>query len=164
MRSGGQPFRRGLLHSFRCAFRGVWLCLCSERNMRIHALACGYVLFFAVKMGIAWGELALLLLAVGMVTAAEALNTAIEKLCDFVQPQQDRRIGVVKDMAAGGVALSAAFAALTGAAVLLRPELWEVLRQIAGTPWKLTLFAVSLGASLWVVFGLPLVRPGDRRE
>ncbi len=103
--------RRTLFHSFRDAFRGVWLCLRSERNMRIHALACGYVLFFALQIGVSQGELAVLLLAMGMVTAAEALNTAVEKLCDFTEPKQDWRIGFVKDIAAGGVVLSAAFAA-----------------------------------------------------
>ena len=64
--------RRTLFHSFRDAFRGVWLCLRSERNMRIHALACGYVLFFALQIGVSQGELAVLLLAMGMVTAAAA--------------------------------------------------------------------------------------------
>lgn len=158
MRQGGRPPRRSLFHSFRDAFRGVWLCLRSERNMRIHALACGYVLFFAFKMEVTRGELALLLLAMGMVTAAEALNTSIEKLCDFAQPQQDQRIGIVKDMAAGGVVLSAVFAALTGAAVLVRPRLWQVVLDIAGSPGNLVLFAASLLAGGLLVFAVPLKR------
>ena len=33
--------------------------------MRIHGLACGYVVFFALKMGVSRGELACLLLAMG---------------------------------------------------------------------------------------------------
>lgn len=158
MSQGGRPPRRSLLHSFRDAFRGVWLCLRSERNMRIHALACGYVLFFAFKIEVTRGELALLLLAMGMVTAAEALNTSIEKLCDFAQPQQDQRIGIVKDMAAGGVVLSAVFAALTGAAVLVRPRLWQVVLDIAGNPGNLILFAASLLAGGLLVFAVPLKR------
>lgn len=126
--------------------------------MRIHALACGYVLFFAFKIEVTRGELALLLLAMGMVTAAEALNTSIEKLCDFAQPQQDQRIGIVKDMAAGGVVLSAVFAALTGAAVLVRPRLWQVVLDIAGNPGNLILFAASLLAGGLLVFAVPLKR------
>lgn len=154
----GQTRRRGLLFSFRNAFWGVWLCLRSERNMRIHALACGYVLFAASQIGATRAELAVLLLAMGMVTAAEALNTSIEKLCDFAQPRQDRRIGRVKDMAAGGVVLSAAFAALAGAAVLARPELVQALQKLAAAPWKLALFAASLAASGLLVFAVPLKR------
>lgn len=150
--------RRTLLHSFRDAFRGVWLCLRSERNMRIHALACGYVLFFAAQIQVSRGELAVLLLAMGAVTAAEALNTSIEKLCDFTEPKQDWHIGFVKDMAAGGVVLSAGFAALAGIAILARPALWQVLEGLIAVPWKLALLAASLIAGGLLVFAVPLKR------
>ena len=148
--------RRSLPHSFRDAFRGVWLCVRSERNMRIHAAACGYVLFFALKMGLHRGELACLLLAMGLVTAAETMNTSIEKLCDRYHPGRDPAIGRVKDLAAGAVVLSALFAALTGGAVLLRPELWTAVVDIARTPWKLALFAASSAASVLIIFVVPL--------
>lgn len=126
--------------------------------MRIHALACGYVLFFAVRIQVSRGELAVLLLAMGMVTAAEALNTSVEKLCDFVQPKQDRHIGAVKDMAAGGVVLSAGFAALAGLVILVRPTLWQVLAGFIAVPWKLGLFAASLIVGGLLVFVVPLKR------
>lgn len=147
--------KRSLLHSFRDAFRGVWLCLRSERNMRIHAAACGYVLFFALKMGLDRGELACLLLSMGLVTGAEAMNTAVERLCDFVHPGQHEDIGRVKDLAAGAVALCAVFAALTGGAVLLRPELWAAVMDIVGTGWKLGVFGASVVVSAVLVFLVP---------
>ncbi|RKJ41419.1 diacylglycerol kinase family protein [Acutalibacter sp. 1XD8-33] len=149
---------RSLFHSFRDAFKGVWRCLQSERNMRIHAAACGYVLFFAAKSGVHGGELACLLLAMGAVTAAEAMNTSVEKLCDFVENKRDPRIAAVKDMAAGAVVLSALFAALAGGAVLLRPELWAAVLDIAGTPWKLGAFGASALACALLIFAAPLKR------
>ena len=142
--------------SFRDAFRGAWLCLRSERNMRIHAAACGYVLFFALKMGLERGELACLLLSMGLVTGVEAMNTAVEKLCDHVCKQQNPEIGRVKDLAAGAVLLCAIFAALMGGAVLLRPELWAVIMDIVGTGWKLGAFGASVAASLGLIFLVPL--------
>lgn len=150
--------RRSLVQSFRDAVRGIWRCVQSERNMRIHALACGYVMFFALQIHASRGELALLFLAMGLVTAAEALNTAVEKLSDFVEPARDERIGRIKDMAAGGVLLGAVFAALAGCAVFLRPELRHVLAELAGTPWKLALLAASLIAGGLLVFAVPLKR------
>lgn len=123
--------------------------------MRIHAAACGYVLFFAVKSGVHGGELACLLLAMGAVTAAEAMNTSVEKLCDFVEDKQNPKIAAVKDMAAGAVVLSALFAALAGGAVLLRPELWQTVREIAGTPWELGAFGASLAACALLIFVVP---------
>lgn len=37
----------------------------------------------------------------GLMLVAEILNTAIESLCDYVEPRYDPRIGKIKDMAAG---------------------------------------------------------------
>lgn len=126
--------------------------------MRIHGTACGYVLFFAFKMGIDRGEMACLLLAMGLVTGAEAMNTAVEKLCDRVSREQDPAIGRVKDLAAGAVLLCAIFAALVGGAVLLRPELWEAVIDIVGTAWKLAAFGASVVGSLLLVFVAPVKR------
>lgn len=148
--------KRSLAHSFRDAFRGAALCFLSERNMRIHGIACGYVLFFAFKMGISGGELACLLLAMGLVTGAEAMNTAVEKLCDHVCREKNPEIGRVKDLAAGAVLLCAIFAALTGGAVLLRPEMWGAVMDIVGTAWKLGVFGASAAASVILVFVVPV--------
>lgn len=126
--------------------------------MRIHAVACGYVLFFALKMGVSRGELACLLLAIGGVTCAEAMNTSIEKLCDYAQKRHSRLIGNVKDLAAGAVLLSAVFAALAGGVVLLRPELWTILREMAASPGALAGFALSAAASAAAVFAVPLMK------
>lgn len=46
-------------------------------------------------------------LAVVVVLAVEALNTAIEKLSDFVHKEHHNRIGFIKDVAAGGVFFAA---------------------------------------------------------
>lgn len=37
----------------------------------------------------------------GLMLVAEILNTTIESLCDYVQPNHDHRIKQIKDMAAG---------------------------------------------------------------
>ena len=100
--------KRRLWHSFADAFRGIGCCIKSERNMRIHLVACAYVLFFASQLSLSRGEMACLLLAIGGVMTAETLNTALEKLCDFAQKNLNRYIRVIKDMAAGAVLLSAA--------------------------------------------------------
>ena len=73
----------------------------------------------AACLRVSGAEWACLLLAMGMVTAAEALNTAIERLCDFVEEGRNPQIGMIKDIAAGAVLLAALFAAAVGAAVFL---------------------------------------------
>lgn len=44
----------------------------------------------------------------GLMLIAEIFNTAIEELCDFVQPNFEPRIGRIKDMAAAAVTISVA--------------------------------------------------------
>lgn len=122
--------------------------------MRVHAVACGYVLFFAFRLELSRGELACLFLTMGAVTAAECMNTAVEKLSDFTEKRYNPRIRVVKDLAAGAVLLSAIAAAFVGVAVLWRPELWTSIKELCASPVSLALLAASvLAAVLFVVLG-----------
>jgi diacylglycerol kinase (ATP) len=61
------------------------------------------------------------LLAAGLVIAMEVANTALEKLCDYVQPEREKRIGIIKDIAAAGV-LWAALTALFIAGLIYIPK------------------------------------------
>jgi diacylglycerol kinase (ATP) len=51
-------------------------------------------------------DFALVLMATGMMLVAELLNSAIEMLCDFVEPHEDVRIGRIKDIAAAAAGVS----------------------------------------------------------
>lgn len=144
--------KRRLWHSFADAFRGIGCCIKSERNMRIHLVACAYVLFFASQLSLSRGEMACLLLAIGGVMTAETLNTALEKLCDFAQKNLNRYIRVIKDMAAGAVLLSAIAALLVGIVILFRPELWALLWGIVSHPVALGLLALSLAVAAGFIF------------
>ncbi|MFQ4139172.1 diacylglycerol kinase [Nodosilinea sp. PGN35] len=53
-----------------------------------------------------WIDVGLILLAMGLVLISELFNSAIEVLCDFVEPQQNDRIRVTKDIAAAAAGLS----------------------------------------------------------
>lgn len=146
------PRGRTLIDSFRDAFRGIGDCMLSERNMRIHLTACCYVLFFAFRLGLTRGEIACLVLTIGAVMSAEAMNTAVEKLCDFTQKHLNPHIRVVKDVAAGAVLLCALAAVLVGAVIFLRPELWQTVVELCSDPLSLALFLLSLIAALIFVF------------
>ena len=50
-----------------------------------------------------WVDVLVLVVATTTLLAAELLNTAIEDLCDFVEPRFDPRIGRIKDIAAAAV-------------------------------------------------------------
>jgi diacylglycerol kinase (ATP) len=73
-------------------------------------------------------EIALLVLLGAVLLAVETLNTAIEMLCNYVQPQHDPRIGKIKDVSAGATAVTEIGAAII-VAVLLWPHLLAVLHR-----------------------------------
>lgn len=79
-----------------------------------------------------WLDAALILLATGLVVAAELFNTAIEALCDFVEHRHNEKIGIIKDIAAAatGMAILAWWIVLAVETVRLWPHL------VAISPWS----------------------------
>ena len=53
-----------------------------------------------------WVDVSIILLAMGLMLIAELFNSAIEVLCDFVEPQRNEQIGMIKDIAAAATGLS----------------------------------------------------------
>ncbi|HYD43282.1 MAG TPA: diacylglycerol kinase [Anaeromyxobacter sp.] len=99
--------RHGPRHSLGQSFGWAWAGLAGaavrERNMRIH-LALGILASAAASLlPVAGGERALLLLAVALVVAGEAANSALEAVVDLVSPHWNVRARVAKDAAAGAV-------------------------------------------------------------
>lgn len=53
-----------------------------------------------------WVDVSFILLAMGLALISELFNSAIEVLCDFVEPQQNEQIRIIKDIAAAATGLS----------------------------------------------------------
>lgn len=88
--------------------------LASERNTRIHATCAAMVVGFGFWLKVKPGEWAILFLTITLVFTAEAFNTSIEKLVDMVSPERKPQAGLVKDIAAGAVLISALGAVIVG--------------------------------------------------
>jgi diacylglycerol kinase (ATP) len=114
----------GRRRSFGFAFRGMRR-LCQETNTRIHAAATLSVVSAGAAARLSASEWALIVLCIGAVWTAEALNTALELLADAAVPEQHPLIGAAKDLGACGVLLSAVGSVIVGALVfapyILRP-------------------------------------------
>jgi diacylglycerol kinase len=106
------------------AMAGLAFAVRNEANMRIHlavamaAITAGMVLRVSVE------EWRWLILAIALVIAGEALNTAIEQACDAIGGRSEP-IRRAKDAAAGGVLVLAIAAALIGVAIFV-PHLLTV--------------------------------------
>lgn len=83
---------------------------------------------FGVLLRVSAPEIAILVLVGTLLLAVETLNTAIEMLCDFVQPSHDPRIGKIKDVAAGATAVTEIGGALV-VLILLWPHVWSAIHR-----------------------------------
>lgn len=146
---------RKLTQSFKDAFRGIWLCIRSERNMRIHLVVTAYLLFFAPFLKVSRAEYAMLLTVIGIMITAESFNTAIEKLCDYTCSHKDRRIGFVKDISAGAVLVSALTAVCIGFLLLFKPaELLLLFNTIISNLLYIALLVSSIVLSvIFIIIG-----------
>jgi len=102
------------IRSFSYALKGLAFVFRSELNARIHTAIAILVVVMGIVLGISRIEWIIIILCIGIVFAAEILNTSIERLVDIVSPQISEKAGIVKDIAAGAVLLSAVFSVITG--------------------------------------------------
>lgn len=138
-----------LLKSFLCAIKGIINCFFNERNFRIHLCACFYVVWLGSFYNFTASEKAVIAIAIGFVMATEIINTAIENLVDLVSPEKNKQAGLVKDVAAGGVLLSALTAVVVAYFMFFDiDKIKEILRNLIENPLNIILFILS--AILWI--------------
>jgi diacylglycerol kinase len=105
---------RKMLRSFGYAVEGMVALFRYENNARFHLLAALVVVIAGIIIGLTYLDWVIIAIVIGGVWAAEAFNTAIEKLCDVVSPGIHPQIKAIKDLAAAGVLIMAGTAALAG--------------------------------------------------
>lgn len=99
------------------SIKGIFWMLKSERNFQLEVFALIINLFLIVYFKLNSTDVALILLVCFLVLIAETINTAIEKICDFVEPNFNKKIGLIKDIAAGAVILATFLSIIVGVLV-----------------------------------------------
>lgn len=110
---------RSFAESFRDAWTGLWYCISTQRNMRVHLVAAVMVLTVSWFMGLNRLELALIVFAVSFVLVAEMFNTALEKTVDLFTTTYHPVARLAKHIAAGAVFIAACNAVVIGIIVFL---------------------------------------------
>lgn len=105
------------LSSFRYAFRGVRVMLLTQHNAWVHLSFTVGVFIAAFLFQVSADEWCWLILAMMSVWTTEALNTALEFVCDVVSPEFHSGVEKAKDVAAASVLLSALGATAIGVIV-----------------------------------------------
>lgn len=97
-----------------------------EHNAWLHLAASATVIVAGFALDISLDDWRWLVSAIAFVWVTEAMNTAVEELCDRVSPQFDEAIGRVKDLAAGAVLAASLAAAVIGLLTLGPPFLRSI--------------------------------------
>ncbi len=110
---------RARLRSFGYAFSGIAGFLKQEHNALIHLLATILVIVLAFIFPLSGMEIILLVLVIGLVWITELINTAIEKIIDFISVERKPEIKFIKDLAAAAVLVAAVVAVITGCIIFI---------------------------------------------
>lgn len=118
MKNEGFTFRKRI-RSFGYAFNGIRLLITKEHNAWIHCFAAICVVIAGAVLGLSRMEWVAVVIVIGAVLAAEAVNSSIEALADLVSPEYNEAIKHTKDLAAGAVLLMAIAAAIVGLIIFI---------------------------------------------
>jgi diacylglycerol kinase len=108
-----------LIKRFGFAWNGLKIVASGQQNFRIHILAAMAAMGAGFILRLTSTEWCLIIVAIFLVMAMESMNTAVEKMVDFISPGYHEQAGQVKDIAAAAVLLAAIGAAVTGMIIFL---------------------------------------------
>ena len=114
-----ESFVKNRIKSVGFALRGALLLVRTEASIKIQVFIAIVMTAVGFFFEISNTEWILQTLAIGMVMGIEGLNTAVEKICDYVQPEFDAKIGFIKDISAGAVMLDSIAASIIGLTIYL---------------------------------------------
>jgi diacylglycerol kinase (ATP) len=108
-------FFTGRLKSIGFAIKGAIKLITTEHSVMVQSSLAVLLTFTGFYFEISKTEWMFQIMAMGLVLSIEGLNTAVEKVADFIHPDYHERIGFIKDIAAGAVL----FAATTAIIIVL---------------------------------------------
>ena len=108
-------FFTGRLKSIGFAIKGAIKLITTEHSVMVQSSLTVILTVLGFYFEISKTDWMFQILAMGLVLSIEGLNTAVEKIADFIHPDFHSRIGFIKDIAAGAVL----FAATTAIIIIL---------------------------------------------
>lgn len=120
---------KDFFESQKFAISGLKLILKNEKNFRIELVIAVVAIALGFIFKIEHSEWIAVSLVISMVLISEAINSAMEALCDAVTQEFNINIKYVKDVSAGAVWLSAFASFVTGLIVFL-PYIWDLVKKM----------------------------------
>jgi diacylglycerol kinase (ATP) len=122
MKNPKDGYLKGRLRSLKFALRGMWILNTTEDSIKAQLFFGLLATLLGLYFNISGTEWAIQTIVIGLVLVAEAVNTAIEEVADFIHPEFHEKIGLIKDIAAGAPSF-AAFTSLIVAGIIYVPKI-----------------------------------------
>ena len=104
----------GRLKIVSYAFNGAVKLITTEHSIMVQFAIALLMTVAGFYMNITATEWLFQTMAIGLVVSVEGLNTAVEKMADFIHPNYHESIGFIKDISAGAVFFAAITAIVIG--------------------------------------------------
>jgi diacylglycerol kinase (ATP) len=118
-------FFKGRLKSLTYATKGAFNLIFTEHSIMVQTSIAILMTILGLYFNISKTEWLFQILVTGLVLSIEGINTAVEKVCDFVHPDFHNKIGFIKDIAAGAVFFAGITAIIIGL-IIYTPYLLNV--------------------------------------
>lgn len=112
-------FLLGRLKGCYYATKGAFLLLRTEPSIQVQAVIAIIMSALGYFLNITATEWIVQTFAIGLVMSMEGVNTAVEAMADFIHPDFHKKIGLIKDIAAGAVFIAAITAIIIGCIIYI---------------------------------------------
>ena len=112
-------FLTGRFKSIGFALKGAYKLITTEHSVMVQSSIGVAMIVAGFYFHISHEGWLIQTLAIGLVLGIEGLNTAVERIADFIHPEFHEKIGFIKDIAAGAVFFAAMTAIAIGAIIYI---------------------------------------------
>jgi len=100
------------LKSVGYAFKGMLILIKTEASIKIQVFIAMVVTIAGFYFEISKTEWMIQIAMIGLVMSIEGINTVVEYIADFIHPEYHKKIGLIKDVAAGAVFIASIVAVI----------------------------------------------------
>lgn len=114
-----ESFLVNRIKSIGFAFKGMLILIKTEASIKVQLFITVVMTFAGFYFEISKSEWMAQLIMIGIVMSMEGMNTAVEYIADFIHPEYHKKIGLIKDVAAGAVFIASIIAVIIAGIIYL---------------------------------------------
>jgi len=113
------------IKSISYAFKGAYHLIKNEASIKVQFIIAIIMTIAGFYFELSTTEWIIQVLVIALIITIEAVNSAIEEIADFIHPEFNQKIGLIKDISAGAVFIFAIAAIIIGFIIYL-PKLINI--------------------------------------